>query len=175
MTQLQAGSRSPNQAPDPNAPAFGQTPETPGSKAVSTPSRHISKVTVAWLASLLGVLGAHWWYLGRRRAWMITSFTVLMLILSRFYASGWDNPPFLLLVIPATEGFIEALVFALKPDDQFDAKYNPGSGRTTHTGWNAVLAAIFTTLAGTFVLTWGIAFMVMYVYVSMGWLDGYVL
>src|SRR3546814_8288948 len=102
--------------------------------------RHISKVTVAWLACLFGVFGGHWWYLGRRYAWAVTLFSVAMCGLSRFYPSWWENPPVFLLLIPAVDGFIEALVFALKPDDQFDKRYNPDSGRTTRTGWNAVLA-----------------------------------
>src|SRR3546814_16912474 len=72
---------------------------------------------------------------------------------SRFYPSWWENPPVFLLLIPAVDGFIEALVFALKPDDQFDKRYNPDSGRTTRTGWNAVLADIFTTLFGGIVVT----------------------
>jgi len=141
----------------------------------AAPARHISKVTAAWLASLFGVLGAHWWYLGRRHAWLVTLFSILMLAASRLYPVWWDSPPFFLLLIPATDGFIEALVFALKPDDQFDARYNPGSRCATRTGWNAVLAAIFTTLFGGFVLVWGIAAIVIYVYTALGWLDGYVL
>ena len=136
--------------------------------------RRISKMKAAWLACLFGVFGLHWWYLGRRHAWMITAFSVLMCILGRFYPSWWENPPTLLLLVPALEGIIEALVFALKPDDQFDARYNPGAGRVTRTGWNAVLTAIFATAWGALVLTWGLAFVVMYVYKSLGWLDGLV-
>jgi hypothetical protein len=137
--------------------------------------RHISKITVTWLACLFGVLGAHWWYLGRRHAWAVTLYTVVMCALSRLYPSWWENPPVFLLLVPAIDGCIEALVFALKPDDQFDKIYNPHSGRTTKTGWNAVLAAIFTTLFGGLIITWGLAFIVMYTYKSMGWLDGFVL
>lgn len=136
--------------------------------------RHISKITVTWLACLFGVLGAHWWYLGRRHAWAVTLYAVAMCALSRLFPSWWENPPVFLLLVPAIDGFIEALVFALKPDHEFDKRYNPQSGRTTRTGWNAVLAAIFTTLFGGLVITWGLAFIVMYTYTSMGWLDGYV-
>ncbi|MGP1614915.1 MAG: NINE protein [Pollutimonas bauzanensis] len=144
-------------------------------KQFTTPAPHRSKVAAAWLACLLGVFGAHWWYIGRRGAWMVTAFSALMLALAQFYPVWWDNPAFLILIVPITDGFIEALVFALKPDEKFDAKYNPGSARATRTGWNAVIAAIVTTFVGGVVVMFGIALIVVHVYTSMGWLDGYVL
>src|SRR3546814_13341186 len=110
----------------------------------TTPTRHRSKAVAAWLACLLGVFGAHWWYVGRPKAWMVTAFTVAMLVLTQFYPVWWDNPAFLVLIIPMTDGFIEALVFALKRDEWFDAKYNPGSSRRNRMGWGSVLAAIRT-------------------------------
>lgn len=140
----------------------------------TTPVRHKSKVVAAWLACLFGVFGAHWWYMGRRYAWLFTGTTVVMLLLAQLYPIWWDNAPFLILIIPMTEGFIEALFFALQSDEAFDARYNVGSGQQTRTGWNAVLAAIFTTLMGGTALVFGIAVIVMHVYEAMGWLDGYV-
>ncbi|MGB6106188.1 MAG: NINE protein [Pusillimonas sp.] len=141
---------------------------------VTVPVRHRSKVAAAWLACLLGVFGAHAWYMGRPRAWVWTLFAVLMLMLMQLYPVWWDSPPFLVLIVPIAAGFIEALVFALKPDEKFDAKYNAGSGRTTRTGWDAVIAAIVTTFVGGTVLMFGLALIVMHVYTAMGWLDGYV-
>ncbi|PVY68487.1 TM2 domain-containing protein [Pusillimonas noertemannii] len=139
------------------------------------PAWHRSKVIVALLAAMLGVFGAHWWYLGRPRAWMVTLASCVLIVLAQFYPVWWDNPPFLLLIVPVTAGFIEALVFSLKPDAWFDARYNAGSGKTTRTGWGPVLIAIFTTLLGSSVMLFGIALIVMHVYKALGWLDGYVL
>lgn len=136
---------------------------------------HRSKVIVALLAAILGVVGAHWWYLGRRWAWLVTLASCVLIVLAQLYPVWWDNPPFLLLIIPITAGFIEALIFSLKPDAWFDARYNAGSGQTTRTGWAPVLIAIFTTLFGSSVLMFGIALIVMHVYRALGWLDGYVL
>jgi len=110
----------------------------------------------------------------RRYAWLFTAFSVLMLLMAQLYPVWWDNPAFLVLIIPMTEGFIEALVFALRSDEAFDARYNPNSGRQTRTGWGAVLAAIFTTFMGGTAMVFGIALIVMHVYTAMGWLDGYV-
>lgn len=151
-----------------------QAPVNPASTPGNT-ARHFSKLTVSLLAAVFGVVGAHWWYLGRRWAWAATAVPCLLIVLVQFYPVWWDNPPFLLLIIPATAGFIEALVFALKPDEKFDTRYNPKSGRQTATGWGPVLVAIGVTLFGSGILVFGIAMIVMHVYVALGWLDGLVL
>jgi len=134
---------------------------------------HRSKVAAAWLAFLFGAFGVQGWYLGRRHAWCVTAFTATCLLLARLYPSWWDNPAFLLIIIPMLAGFIEALVLALKPDDWFDARYNAGSGQHTHTGVNAVVVAVLTTLIGGATLMFWIAMVVMHVYEAMGWLDAY--
>lgn len=141
----------------------------------TTPVAHRNKVVVAWLASLFGLFSLHWWYLRRRHAWLMTTFSVVMLVLAQFYPVWWDNPPFLLLLLPVTAGIIEALVFALTPDEKFDARYNPDSPAQTKTGWDAVIAAIVTTFLGGTVVVFGIAMVVMHVYKALGWLDDYVL
>lgn len=135
---------------------------------------HRNKVVVAWLASLFGVFSIHWWYLGRKHAWLMTVFAAVMLLLAQFYPLWWDNPPFLLLLLPLGAGIIESLVFALMPDEKFDARYNPHSGIQTKTGWDAVIAAIVTTFLGGTVVIFGIAMVVMHVYKAMGWLDNYI-
>src|SRR5690606_36139688 len=104
----------------------------------------------------------------------LTAVSCALLVLCNFYPVWWDSPPFLLLIIPATAGYVEALVFALRPDDVFDAKYNVLSGRVNKTQWGPIIIAILTTLLGSTVLVFGIAVIVMHVYIAMGWLDGYV-
>ena len=88
--------------------------------------QHRSKVIVSLLAAVLGVFGAHWWYLRRPHAWLFTLVTLGLLAYAQTFPSWWDNPAFLLLFIPMAAGCIEALVFSLKPDAWFDARYNPG-------------------------------------------------
>jgi TM2 domain-containing membrane protein YozV len=130
-------------------------------KGTRVPAAYRSKAVAAWLACLFGWLGAHAWYLGRSVAWV--------------YTVWWENPPFLLLVIPVSAGFIEALVYALMPDEKFDARFNPSAGRVNRSGWPVVLAAIFATLFGAIASMGWLAMIVMYVYIQMGWLDGLVL
>lgn len=139
------------------------------------PVPHRGKLAVAVLAALLGVVGGHWWYLRRRWAWLFTAVSCVLIVLAARSPVWWDNPPFLLLFIPLTEGFIESLIFSLKPDEKFDARYNPGSGRRTATRWGPVLVAILVTLVGSAVVIFGISLAIMHIYIAMGWLDGFVL
>ena len=132
-----------------------------------------SKVKVGLLASLLGWAGAHWWYLGRRRAWLVTAYAAVMVTLSGRAAIWWENPAFFLLFIPATDGFIEAVVLCLMSDARFDARYNPGLVRETPSGWGPVLVALFTVLIGAVTLMFGLAMIVIYVWTQLGWLDGF--
>lgn len=141
----------------------------------SRAARHRNKVTAAWLACLLGTFGAHWWYMGRRHAWLVTLLSLVLLVAAQFFPVWWSNPAFLLLIIPAADGVIEAVVFALMDDKKFDRRYNPGSSRENRTGWHAVIVAVVSTLLGSTVLVFGIAVIVIYVYTSMGWLEGHVI
>ena len=135
-------------------------------------STHRSKVIVSLLAAVLGVFGAHWWYLHRRGAWLFTLVTVGLLAFAFSRPVWWDTPAFLLLFIPAAAGYIEALIFCLKPDSWFDQRYNNGVS-ITQTGWGPVVIAILTTLFGATVVMFGLAMTVIHVYEQLGWLDGY--
>ena len=73
-------------------------------------SRFRSKTTVGLLACLFGCVGAHWWYLGRRHAWLVTLAALILMVLSSRADVWWENPAFFLLFIPAVDGFIEAIV-----------------------------------------------------------------
>lgn len=151
--------------PTPSMPTF----------SVAAPRRARSKVAVGLLACCLGWLGAHWWYLGRRHAWLVTLLCGLCLAGAQFLTPWYDNPVFFVLFIPAVAGFIEGVVYSLMPDERFDRLCNPGLGRVTHTGWGPVLVAIFGCMAGAIVAMFAIAMVVVYTWTAMGWLDGYVL
>lgn len=132
-----------------------------------------SKVTVGLLAALFGWAGAHWWYLGRRYAWVVTVYAAVMAFFSSRADVWWENPAFFLLFIPALDGFIEAVVLCLMSDARFDAFYNPGLERKSPSGWGPVLVASFTVLIGAVALMFGIAMIVIYVWTQLGWLDGF--
>ena len=147
---------------------------TEQSTLTSAPERRFrNKTTVGLLAALLGCVGAHWWYLGRRQAWLVSAIGVVLMIASAFAETWYENPAFFLLFILILDGFIEAIVLCLMSDIRFDGFYNPGLVRQRPSGWGAVLIAIFTLLIGTVALMFGIAMIVIYVWTALGWLDGF--
>lgn len=95
-------------------------------------SAHKHKTVAALLAFLLGGLGLHRRYLGSR--WW------------------WVYPVFLVTLVPVFAGFVEAIVFALTPDEKWDARWNAHSGRQSRNGWGPVLVAIATLIVGATLL-----------------------
>jgi hypothetical protein len=146
---------------------------TPSLVSPTTP-RQLDKIVLGLLACFLGWLGAHWWYLGRRHAWMVTLFSVVCLVAATRFPVWYDNPAFFLVFIPMVDGFIEGVVFSLMSDEKFDRLYHPGQGQVTRTGWGPVLVALFGTLIGSIATIFAIAMVVVYTWTALGWLDGYV-
>ncbi|PRZ01572.1 hypothetical protein BCM14_0082 [Jezberella montanilacus] len=141
--------------------------------SASNQSAFRNKVTLGLLAAVLGCIGAHWWYLKRPYAWLVTILSVALMIIASQQTRWFENPAFFLLFIPTLDGFIEALVWCLMSDDRFDAKLNPGLTREHPSRWGPVLIAVFTLLIGTVLLMFGIAMVVIYVWDLLGWLEGF--
>ncbi len=106
-----------------------------------TPSSFRNKTVAVLLAALGGTFGLHRFYLhGTRRPlpWLYVAFC-------------WT-------LLPTFAGFIEALVFALMPDEKWDARWNAGTGRTSTSNWFVILLAGLTFLGGATLLMTLIAF-----------------
>lgn len=124
-----------------------------------------SKTLTAWLALMLGTLGAHRFYLHGwrdRLGWLHVPPTLAGLYgvlrmreLGQDDQLAWMLVPLLGLAISAA--MIAAIVHALTPDETWDARHNPGRP-VTATGWGPVLAAIAALMVGGAVLTGTIAF-----------------
>jgi TM2 domain-containing membrane protein YozV len=93
-----------------------------------------NKVTLGLLAALLGGVGAHWWYLKRPYAWLVSASSVVLIGLASQANVWWENPAFFLLFIPILDGFIEAVVWCPMSDERFDALLNPGLQRFKPSG-----------------------------------------
>jgi hypothetical protein len=143
------------------------------SKPVLSAKGFRNKVPLGLLAALFGGVGAHWWYLKRPFAWLVSALCLALIVLAGFAEVWWENPAFFLLFIPILDGFIEAIVWCLMSDKRFDARLNPGLTRTQASGWGPVLVAAFTLLIGTVLFMFGIAIIVLYVWTWLGWLDGF--
>jgi hypothetical protein len=132
---------------------------TPHSQLQLPPTRYRSKTVTAWLALTLGALGAHRLYLYGARdrlAWAYPLPTLLGLVgVQRLRALGQDDRLAWLLIpllgLMLSLAMLTAIVYALTPDEKWDARHNPGQPAHA-TGWGPVLAAILALLLGGAVL-----------------------
>ena len=114
-----------------------------------------SKTLAAWLALLLGTLGLHRLYVHGFRdvlAWLHPLPTALGLVgVDRLLTLGQDDRLSWLLIpllgLMITQSMLAAIVYALTPDEKWDARHNPGHA-VTDTAWGPVLAAILALLLG---------------------------
>jgi hypothetical protein len=122
---------------------------------VSDAAPYRSKTLAAWLALLLGTLGVHRMYLrgfGDVWAWLTPLPTALGLIgLHRHLTLGQDDRLSWALVpllgLSISVAMFTAIVWALTPDERWDARHNPGHA-VMATRWGPVLAAILGLLLG---------------------------
>ena len=124
-----------------------------------------SKTIAAWLALLFGSLGLHRFYMrdfGDWLGWLHPLPTALGLLglhrlrtLGQDDAFAWLLTPLLGLMI--SQAMFTAIVYALTPDERWDARHNPGRP-TTATAWGPVLAAVLALLLGGAVLMGTVAY-----------------
>jgi len=133
-----------------------------------------SKAVAGLLAFFGGGVGAHWYYLGRPRPWMLGLLAVVLVSLGLASQAEvwWDTPAIFVLFIPIVAGFIEGIVQCLSSDEKFDARYNQGLVRQVPSRWSPVLVAIFSLLFGTVATLFGIAVVVLHIWTRLGWLEG---
>ena len=121
---------------------------------------HKNKTLATLLALLFGSAGLHRFYLyGRRDLWGWVHLATLplsaLLMLGNPQAPAiFSAAPFVLSVIAA---FLETLLTGLTPDDKWDARHNPGSGRTSDTGWPVPLMLVLALACGATALIAAIA------------------
>jgi hypothetical protein len=114
-------------------------------------SNHKNKTLATALAFLLGGLGIHRFYLrgsvDRLGLLHLCSLPAAGLV----YGLGHAPNPFWTLLpifISCIVGFIEALAIGLTPDEKWDAKFNPASGRQSHSHWILAVLLVLTMLVG---------------------------
>lgn len=128
------------------------------------PRRFKSKTLATGLAFLFGWLGAHRFYLYGARdkfAWLHPVGAMLGLVGARLLAQSElaSVPGWVLAIIGAATllaAFLAALVYGLRPDQKWDAQFNSGTGRASHSGWTVVLIVIVTLFVGASLLMGGL-------------------
>ena len=124
-----------------------------------------SKTVATWLALLVGSLGIHRFYLHGLRdrlGWLhpLPSLVGLAGVI-RMRNLGQDDHLAWLLIpligLMLSQAMLCAIVYALAPDERWDARHNPG-WPVRNTRWGAVLAAVAALAVGGVVLIGTIAF-----------------
>ncbi len=78
--------------------------------------------------------------------------------LHRFYLHGprrvlpWLYVAFCWTLVPTFAGMVEALRFALTPDERWDEIWNPTGERRNRSGWPVILLAVLTLFGGAVLL-----------------------
>ena len=124
-----------------------------------------SKALATWIALVVGAFGLHRFYLhGPRDPWGWLFPLPAMIGLYGVHRArqlgqddhlAWFLIPLLGLVLATT--MLSAIVYALMPDEKWNARYNPG-GRVSRSGWATVIGAALALLIGAGVLMATIAF-----------------
>ncbi|MBL8347961.1 MAG: TM2 domain-containing protein [Rubrivivax sp.] len=129
------------------------------------PPPYRSKTLAAWLALVAGALGLHRIYLhgmGDKLAWAHVPLTTLGLVGAERMSTLGQNDRLAWVLVPVlglmlSQAMLFAILYALTPDERWDARYNPD--QPTHpTRWGAVLAAVAALVVGGVVLIGTIAF-----------------
>lgn len=131
----------------------------------SATSPYRSKTLAVWLAVLFGTLGLHRLYVrgfGDVWGWLHPLPTAVGAIgLHRHLTLGQDDRLSWLLLpllgLSISVAMFTAIVWALTPDERWDARHNPGHEGTA-TGWGPVLGAILAMLLGGGILMGTIAY-----------------
>jgi hypothetical protein len=126
-----------------------------------------NKALAAWLALLGGAIGLHRLYLhGLRDRWAWLSWLPTLAGLAgvlRMRNLGQDDHVAWLLIpllgLMLSVAALTAIVYALTPDEKWDARHNAGRA-SAPAGWAAVLAAMAGLMVGGAVLMGTIAFSV---------------
>ncbi len=79
-----------------------------------------NKFVAAFLAFFLGVMGVHRFYLGQRFLGILYFF----IFFAGIFISMQEHEPMPIIALPAILGFIDSILLAVMPQDDFDDKYN---------------------------------------------------
>lgn len=112
---------------------------------------HKNKTLATFLAAVTGGVGIHRFYLhGKRDGWGWLHMATVPLSMLALAAGGDRQSMFMALpfIVSVLAAFIEALVIGLTPDDEWDARFNPGSGRRTDSRWPLALLLVLTLGVG---------------------------
>ena len=113
--------------------------------------RHKNKTIAALLAFLLGALGLHRLYLrGWRDPWLWLHLACLpaawLVATLAPQADGFYK--LLPITLSGLAGMLQALILGLTPDEKWDPRHNPASGRQSDTRWPVAVVLVASMMIG---------------------------
>ncbi|MTW12984.1 NINE protein [Pseudoduganella eburnea] len=114
---------------------------------------HKNKSFAALLAVVTGGIGLHRFYLrGLADKWGWLHAASLLGVAAVFAVWPKADPYFLLLplILSILVGTLEALVLGLMPDEKWDARFNAGSGKQSHSSWPLAFVLVAGLMFGAF-------------------------
>lgn len=124
------------------------------------PTPHKNKTLATLLAFVLGAVGAHRFYLRGSVDRLGLAHLCSLPIAGLVYGLLPEANAFyklLPILVSFIAGCIEALVIGVTPDEQWDAKFNAGSGKASNSRWYQALLLVVIMLVGMTVLIGTIA------------------
>ncbi|MGV3740917.1 MAG: hypothetical protein ACO1NO_01245 [Burkholderiaceae bacterium] len=123
---------------------------------------HIDRTVAALLASVLGGVGMHRFYVyGKKDFWAwayVAAFLLYAsLVLMHYPEKPLENIPYAFFPLSVYAAFIESLIIGLCADEKWDARHNRHSARTSESGWPVVATLVLTLLIGYTALVTSIA------------------
>ena len=120
---------------------------------------HKNKTVATLLAALLGGIGGHRFYLKGALDRIGLLHVCALPVVGILYGAVKPHPFYIALplLVSYSAAHIEALVLGLMPDDQWDARYNRGSGQASASNWTLPLVLVLTLMAGAILLIGTIA------------------
>jgi hypothetical protein len=118
-------------------------------------STHKNKTLATALAFVLGGLGIHRFYLRSSVDRLGLLHVCSLPVAGMVYGLGHAPNPFWVLLpilVSCIAGFIEALAIGLMPDEQWDARFNPASGRQSRSSRVLAVLLELTMLVGATVV-----------------------
>lgn len=116
---------------------------------------HKNKTLATFLSFSLGSFGTHRFYLYGKNdavAWLHFASLPLSYFLSKLYFNLNPFITYLPFMISLLVALIVALVLGLTPDEKWDAKLNPDSGKQSDSSWLLALILVLDLGAGAIIL-----------------------
>lgn len=115
-------------------------------------TRHKNKAFATLLTALLGSIGIHRFYLyGLQDTWAWVRLATLPLSLGSMTMA--PEVPWVFsaspLILSAIVSIVETLVIGLTPDEKWDARHNPHSGKKSNSRWPLIVLLVLAFGAGT--------------------------